>query len=371
MSLLSKQTLRKRWERLRLRLTDIEADGMLVTNLTSVRYLSGFTGSAGVLLFLPDGRHFISDGRYQEQARQQVADFQIHIDTGDSHRKGKELYGFIHELGLLEGSCRLAFEGDHVPVSRFSDWRELFPRIRWVETTQLVAGLAMIKDKEELAALTEAVRITDQVFEDLKNDLKPGTKEREVSARIAYLLRHHGSEGDSFDPVVASGPRSALPHARPSDKPLDPGDFVVLDFGARYDGYRADMTRTVCIAEATDRHHELYRIVREAQRRGVAAARASVPASQVDAACRDYITEKGYGEYFLHATGHGVGLEIHTPPRLSRESRDVLEADMVVTIEPGIYLPGWGGVRIEDDVLIRVDGGIPLNRTTRELLILG
>ena len=363
--------LQRRQERLRQRLNDLEADGMLVTNLTSVRYLSGFTGSAGVLLFLPDSRHFISDGRYQEQARRQVPDFQIHIDTGDTCRKGLGLFGFVHEQGLLEGPCSLAFEADHVPVSRFNDWRELFPRIEWVETTQLVAGLAVIKDKEELAALTEAVRITDRTFEELQSDLKPGTTECEVAARIACLLRHHGSEGDSFDPVVASGPRSALPHARPSDKPFDLGDFVVLDFGARYDGYHADMTRTVCIAEATDRHHELYRIVQEAQRRGVAAARASVPASRVDAACRDYITEKGYGEYFLHATGHGVGLEIHTPPRLSRESSDVLEANMVVTIEPGIYIPDWGGVRIEDDVLIRVDDGIPLNRTTRELLLLG
>jgi Xaa-Pro aminopeptidase len=323
------------------------------------------------LLFLPDGRHFISDGRYQEQARREVVDFQLHIDTGDSDRKGRGLSGSIHEQGLLEGPYRLAFEADHVPVSRFNDWRGLFPRIEWVETTQLVAGLAVIKDKEELAALTEAVRITDRVFEEIKNDLKPGTIEREVAARLAYLIRHYGSEGDSFDPVVASGRRGALPHARPSGKFLDPGDFVVLDFGARYGGYHADMTRTVCITEATDRHHEVYSTVLEAQRRGVAAARAHVPASQVDAACRDYITEKGYGKYFLHSTGHGVGLEVHTLPRLSRESSDVLEADMVVTIEPGIYLPDWGGVRIEDDVLIGKDEGVPLNQATRELLILG
>ncbi len=151
---------------------------MLVTNLTSVRYLSGFTGSAGILIFLPDGRHFISDGRYQEQVRQQVPDFQIHIDTGDTWRKGQGLFGFIRDRGLLNGSPRLAFEADHVPVSRFSDWRELFPHVRWVETTQLVAGLAVIKDKEELAALTEAVRITDRVFEEIKNDLRPGTIER-------------------------------------------------------------------------------------------------------------------------------------------------------------------------------------------------
>ena len=363
--------LQRRRERLRQRLKDLEADGMLVTNLTSVRYLSGFTGSAGLLLFLPDGRHFISDGRYDEQARLEVPGFRIHIDTGDTWRKGQGLFGFIRERGLLNGSPRLAFEADHVPVSRFNDWRELFPRVRWVETKQLVAGLAVIKDKEELAALTEAVRITDRVFEEIRNDLKPGTIEREVAARVAYLIRHYGSEGDSFDPVVASGRRGALPHARPSGKSLDPGDFVVLDFGARYGGYHADMTRTVCIAEATDKHYEVYNTVLEAQRLGIAAARANVPASQVDAACRDYITEKGYGKYFLHSTGHGVGLEVHTPPRLSRESSDTLEANMVVTIEPGIYLPDWCGVRIEDDVLIGKDESVPLNRATRELLILG
>ncbi|UCH62231.1 MAG: aminopeptidase P family protein [Fidelibacterota bacterium] len=371
MTLLSKQSLQERWKRLHQRLKDLEADGMLVTNLTSVRYLSGFTGSTGLLLFLPNSRHFISDGRYQEQAHQQVVDFQIHIDTGDAGRAGQGLFGFIQEQGLLDGPYRLAYEADHVSVSRFNDWCELFPNIEWVETTQLVAEVAVIKDDEELVALTEAVRITDLVFEDLKDDLKPGTTEREVAARLAYLLRHHGSEGDSFDPVIASGPRSALPHSSPSDKSLDSGDFVVLDFGARHGGYHADMTRTVCIAEATDRHHEVYSIVLEAQRRGIAAARDNIPASRVDAACRDYITEKGFGEYFLHATGHGVGLEIHTQPRLSRESSDILKANMVVTVEPGIYLPDWGGVRIEDDVLIRADDCIPLNRTTRELLILG
>lgn len=367
----SGRALHKRQEQLRQQLAEVEADGLLVTNLTSVRYLSGFTGSAGLLLFLPDSQHFISDGRYDEQAHQQVTDFQIHIDPGDTYSKGQGLFGFIHERGLLDGSPRLAFEADHVPVSWFNDWRDLFPRVRWVETTQLVVGLAVIKDEEELAALTEAVRITDRVFEEIKNDLKPGTIEREVAARLAYLLRHYGSEGESFDPVVASGRRGALPHARPSDKSLDPGDFVVLDFGARYGGYHADMTRTICLAEATDRHHEVYGTVLEAQRLGIAAARAHVPASQVDAACRDYITEKGYGKYFLHSTGHGVGLEVHTPPRLSRESNDTLEANMVVTIEPGIYLPDWGGVRIEDDVLIGKDESVSLNQATRELLILG
>ncbi len=363
------QALQKRQQQLRHKLVDLGVDGMLVTDITNVRYLSGFTGSAGVLLLLPDNQHFISDGRYYEQARRQVAGFQIHIDAGDTDRKGKGLFGFVSTRGLLEGIHQLALEADQLTLSRFNDLRELFPHIEWVETSGLVAELAVVKDEGELAALREAVRITDKVFEDLLNDIRQGVTEREVSARIAYLIKHCGGEGESFDTLVASGWRAALPHAQPSEKTLDPGDFVVLDFGARYDGYYADMTRTVCITEPTDRHHDIYNVVLEAQRRGVAATKPRVTAAQVDAVCRDYIAGKGYGEYFTHSTGHGLGLEIHTAPRLASDSHYVLKENMVVTVEPGIYIPDWGGVRIEDDVLISTDGGVPLNRSTRDLLI--
>ncbi len=344
---------------------------MLVTHLTNVRYLSGFTGSAGLVLLLPDSQHFFSDGRYKEQARTEVQEFQVHIDTGDTNRNVERPIGLIDELGLLAAGDRIAFEADHISVDTFNTWRSVFKTVQWTESTQLVEQLATVKDPEELAALVEAVRITDSVFEEIQNDLKPGVVEREIAARLTFLIRNLGGDGDSFDPIVASGRRSAMPHAHPTDKQLEPGDFVVLDFGAHSGGYRADLTRTVCITTATDKHYEIYQTVLEAQRLGIAAVKAHIPASQVDAACRDYITAQGYGEQFIHATGHGLGLEVHTPPRLSKGSPDLLEDTMVVTIEPGIYLQGWGGVRIEDDVLVGPDGGTPLNQSKKDLLVLG
>ena len=363
--------LQQRQARLRQRLAEIGVEGMLFTNLTSVRYLSGFTGSAGVLLILAENGHFISDGRYGEQARLQVPDFQIHIDAGTRPGGGSGLLELVRDLGLMGPMSRLAFEADHVAVSSFSRWGGLFPAVQWVETSAVAAELAMIKDADELAALGEAVRITDKVFEALLGDIRPGAVERQVAARISYLVKHHGGEADSFEPIVASGWRGALPHARPSDKAFERGDFVVLDFGARYSGYHADMTRTVCVSEATDRQREVYGTVLEAQLRGIAAARAGIATAAVDAACRDYIEAKGFGEYFVHATGHGLGLEVHTPPRLSRQSGEVLAENMAVTVEPGIYIPDWGGVRIEDDILVGPDGSAPLNKSTKELLVLG
>lgn len=366
------QVHRKRLARLRHELTDLGVDGMLVTNLTNVRYLSGFTGSAGLVLLLPGSQHFFSDGRYNEQARIEVQDFQIHTDGGGTNPNEDRPLGLIDELGLLSGSDRIAFEADHISVNTFHNWRSKFGTVQWTESTQLVEQMAMVKDPDELAALVEAVRITDRVFEEIRNDLKPGAVEREIAARLTFLIRHLGGDGDSFDPIVASGRRSAMPHARPTDKQLERGDFVVLDFGAHYGGYRADLTRTVCIATATDKQFEIYQTVLEAQRLGIAAVKANIPASQVDAACRDYITAQGYGEQFTHSTGHGLGLEVHTPPRLSMGSSDLLQETMVVTIEPGIYLQGWGGVRIEDDILVGPDRGTPLNQSNKEaLLILG
>jgi Xaa-Pro aminopeptidase len=242
--------------------------------------------------------------------------------------------------------------------------------VEWVETLQVVEALAAIKDEYELANLREAVRLTDLVFDEILNEIRPGARERDIAARIGYLLKVHGSDGESFEPIVAGGERSAQPHARPTDRALQPGDLVVLDFGARADGYHADMTRTVCLAPASDRHHEIYGIVLEAQLKGISTVGDGVPVSRVDAACRDLINAQGYGSNFPHATGHGIGLEAHTAPKLCKSSQEVLRMGMVVTVEPGIYLPEWGGVRIEDDVLVGPDASTPLNRSTKDFLVL-
>ncbi|MCH8327242.1 MAG: aminopeptidase P family protein, partial [Candidatus Marinimicrobia bacterium] len=331
-----------------------------------------FSGSAALLLVMPDTAHFFTDGRYLEQAPQQVSGCEIYFDLPTTApREHKGLLGLLHYRGLLLPRTTVGVEADSMVVAQFQTLQTLFPEVKWKPIQGLVARLAMVKDAGELESLKRAVHITDTAFTEIVKAMKPGDTEKEVAAKLSYLLRLNGAEKDSFEPIVASGERGALPHARPSDKPLEKGDFVVLDFGAVFDGYHADMTRTVCMGPATDRHHEIYDIVLSAQLAGIAAIRGSVEAKEVDHAARSHIAQHGYGNEFIHGTGHGIGLEVHTPPRLSSESTDILEAGMVVTVEPGIYLKKWGGVRIEDDVLVLLDGSAPLNQSTKELLVLG
>ena len=361
-----------RRDRLRSALATEQCEAMVVSNLTSIRYLTGFSGSAALLLVLPSAVHFFTDGRYLEQAPQQVSGCDIHFDLPSmAPREHKGLLGLLHQLELLSPRTPVAMEADSMPVSQFQQLQTLFPEVKWKPINGLVARLAMVKDEVELAALKTAIAITDAAFTEIVQEMKPGLTEREVAAKLSYLLQMNGSEKDSFQPIVASGERGALPHARPSNKALESGDFVVLDFGAVTDGYHADMTRTICMGPATERHHEIYDIVLAAQLAGIAAIRAEVEAKEVDQAARSHITRHGYGHEFVHGTGHGIGLEVHTPPRLNSESTDILEAGMVVTVEPGIYLKKWGGVRIEDDVLVLLDGSAPLNQSTKELLVLG
>ena len=239
-----------------------------------------------------------------------------------------------------------------------------------VPVNDIIENIAAVKDQTEIDALQTAVDITDRVFDLILPEIRVGVTEKHIASRISYLFMQEGGDGDSYDPIIASGANGALPHATPSDKKIEYGDFIVMDFGALYNGYHADMTRTPVVGEATEKHHEVYSIVKEAQQRGCDAAKAGVPCKEVDAATRDYINEMGYGKYYNHGTGHGLGLEIHTSPRFSPQSDQVLNVNNVMTIEPGIYLTGWGGVRIEDDVIIQEDGCEILNKTTKDLIVL-
>ena len=353
----------KRVEKLKERLAKESLDGMLVTNLTNVRYLSGFTGAAGAGRSRGGKNDFISDGRYLTQSRAQVQGMEIIIDAG-SHLQ------IIRDNNLISNGASLGFEADFLPVTQMNNLRELFPDTQWEATSRFVEEIAAVKDESELRALRTAVEITDKVFDQLIPDLRTGSVEREVAAKISFAYKILGAEGDSYNPIVASGPNSALPHAVPSDREFQDGDFVVMDFGALYQGYHADMTRTVAIGSITDRHREVYAVVQEAQKRGCEAAQAGMTCRELDAVTRDYIKEQGYGDYYVHGTGHGLGLEVHTMPRISQISDDTLQENYVVTIEPGIYIPEWGGVRIEDDVIIQKDGCEILNRSTKELLVL-
>ncbi len=352
----------KRQTTLRNKLANDELDGILLTNLTSIRYICGFTGSAASCLITPDGAYFISDGRYDVQSQDQVKGFKRYIDFG-TH------LSIIEKNGLISNGLNLAFEGDHTSVHQYDDMRSTFPKVTWESTSMIMENLQAVKDESELSAIRTAVEVTDVVYEEILPMLTPGTTEKEVAIQMITRYRQE-SDGEAYTPIVAGGPNSALPHAVPSDRPFEKGDFIVIDAAAKYAGYHADMTRSPVVGEATEKHHLIYDIVKGSQQAGCDAAKAGMTCKDMDSVTRDFISERGYGEYYNHGTGHGLGLEIHTEPRMSQLSTQILQVNNVVTIEPGIYLAGWGGVRIEDDVIIKDDGCEVLNQTTKDLIIL-
>ena len=352
----------KRQSTLKNSLSDNGLDGILITNLTNIRYICGFTGSAASCLVTPGGQYFITDGRYIDQSKEQVKGFERYIDM-EPHLEQ------IQANKLNPNGLKLGFEGDHVSYTLYEKMKILFPKTRWVSTSMILENLASVKDDYELDCIRTAVEVTDKVYEEILHMLCPGHTEKQVANTMVAKYREY-AEGEAYSPIVAAGPNGALPHAVPTDREFKKGDFIVIDAAAKYAGYHADMTRTPVVGKATEKQHEVYSIVKEAQQRGCDAARAGVPCKEVDAATRNYINEMGYGEYYNHGTGHGLGLEIHTSPRFSPQSDQVLNVNNVMTVEPGIYLTGWGGVRIEDDVIIHEDGCEILNKTTKELVVL-
>ena len=350
-----------RINKLREKFSSYNISGIYINNITNVRYLTGFTGSAGSVLILDEGAYFFTDGRYTEQVKDQVKNCKIYI-TGSSHIKE------IQSQKLLSKDLRIGFEAEHISYSGFKLLKDAFKNTHWVETRNIVELIAAIKDMDEINSLKTAIEITDTVFDEIIPIIKEGVTENKIAATMSYKFKEHGAEGDSYDPIVASGWRSALPHATPTNKAFEKGDFVVMDFGALYNGYHADMTRTIVIGQATDKHKEIYQIVLDSQLAGIRKAKAGITGAEVDRACRDIIKNAGYGEFFNHSTGHGLGLEVHTHPRLSSLNEEPLIENYVVTIEPGIYLPKWGGVRIEDDCWIKSDKCLPLNTSSKELI---
>ncbi len=352
----------RRQDILKTRLAKDNLDGMLITHLPNVRYICGFSGSAGSCLVTQSGNYFFSDGRYTEQARQEVKGCEIHIGTHNHFETAKN-------NGIIPNGMSLAFEKDRVAVSQYETMQNLFPDTSWEGISMIVENIAAVKDDMELEALRTAVEITDKAYDQILPMLKPGTTEKQVATSLSSFYMEHG-DGEAYPAIVAGGPNGALPHAQPSDRSFEKGDFIVIDAAAKYAGYHADMTRPPVVEEATDRHRDIYAIVKESQQRGLDAAKAGVSCKDVDSACRDYIEDQGFGEYFIHGTGHGIGLEIHTWPRFSQLSEEVLKKNNVMTIEPGIYFSGWGGIRIEDDVIIHEDNCEVMNTTTKELMIL-
>ena len=352
-----------RLTKIRNKYSSMGLDGIYITNITNVRYLTGFTGSAGSVVVLDDSAYFITDGRYTEQSHKEINNCTILI-TGKSH-----LESIISNKLIVSGSS-IGIEANHISLKMYNILVSKLAGIKFIETENITEHIAAIKDIEEIDSLKTAIEITDTVFDQIIPDLKVGAKEIEISAKISYLFKMNGAEGDSYEPIIASGPLGALPHARPSEKEFNFGDFIVMDFGALYNGYHADMTRTVLIGKPTERHREIYNTVLQSQLAGIDSAKAGVRACDVDKACRDIIESKGYGDKFIHSTGHGIGLEVHTYPGINKLNMEPLLENYIITIEPGIYIEGWGGVRIEDDCHIRKNNALPLNASPKELLCL-
>jgi len=357
---MAEKIFEKRLNLLKSILADQGLDGIFISRLSNVRYICGFTGSAGSCIITPNDNYFITDGRYNEQSKHEVKGFKRVIDYG-THIE------IAQKNNLISKGLKLALESDFMSVSSYNQLKEIFPNVRWESTKMILENIAAVKDKTEIGALKKAIEITDKTFAEIQDLIKVGITEKELALEIA-MRYHKYSEGEAFSTIVASGPNSALPHAQPGERKFKKGDFVVIDTGAKFAGYHADMTRTVVIGQATDKHNEIYELVKKSQQAGIDAAKTGVACKAVDDATRNVIAEAGYGDKYIHSAGHGIGLEIHTYPRLSQQSEEILKENNVVTVEPGVYLPGWGGVRIEDDIWVKKDGNEVLNKTSRELM---
>jgi Xaa-Pro aminopeptidase len=349
-------------------MADAGCEALLVTNLVNVRYLTGFTGSAALLLVLPDDVVLTTDGRYRDQAAEQLAAAAVEAQV----EVRATLAGQYEVLGAVaRGVARIGLEADSVTWSqqrRFAS--DVFADAELVATGGVCEELRRIKDAGEIERMAEAARIADDALAAVLPLLGQGVTEREVALGLDYEMRRLGADGSSFETIVASGPNGAKPHARPTDRRIAPGELVVIDFGAIVDGYCSDMTRTFCVGEpGEDVALRMAAVVKESQREGVAAVKAGVRGREVDETCRAVIADAGWADAFIHGTGHGVGLEIHEAPRVASTSEDVLAAGHVVTVEPGVYLAEHGGVRIEDTVVVTDDGCIVLTNAPKELLV--
>ncbi len=352
----------KRLAALRKTLKSENLDALIVGNLNHVRYLSGFSGSSGLLVVDRRRAYFFTDPRYDTQSRREVKGARISIT-------GRPLAGAFGIIPTLKTRfARVGFERDHATILECEEYSQNLNGSLMAPTCGLVERQAMVKDKYELSQIEKAVKITDDTFEHVLQFIKPGVRETELAAEMEYFMKMAGSSNPAFETIVASGARSALPHGAASSKKIARGDFVTFDFGARVNGYVADMTRTIVVGKASAKQKNIYNLVLKAQKAGVAKIKHGRAAADVDRACRAIINRAGYGKNFGHGTGHGIGLYIHEGPRLAETSTDILKRGMVVTVEPGIYLPGWGGVRIEDDVLVTVAGGRALNKSRKKLI---
>lgn len=351
--------------RLRERFDAAEIDALLVTKRENVRYLSGFTGSAGVLLVTRAGALFVTDGRYTERSKEELgaAGVDAAIEIGLTASKQNELL-----LAAVDGGARLGLEDQTVTWAQQRDYAAAFAGVELIPAGAIVEALRRVKDAGEIDRIRRACAIADDAFAALIPRLAEGLTEQQFALELEFAMRERGASGNSFDPIIASGPNGAKPHHMPSDRVIERNEMVVCDFGCIVEGYCSDMTRTVSVGDPGPEARRVYDVVLASQQAGRALVAADVACSDVDKASRDVIADAGWADAFSHSTGHGVGLEIHEAPRVSSIASDTLLVGDVVTVEPGVYLPGIGGVRIEDTVVVGATGAEPLTLTPKDLV---
>lgn len=328
-------------------------DGVLVTNMLNVRYLTNFSGTTGIALVINDDvKYFITDFRYVTQGEKEVVPMGFKVVREDRNPLGK-----VSELLKENGVKRLGIENDSVTLSQFSNFQNSFENVEFINLDNTFLNLRMVKKTYEIETIKDSIKIAEEALNDTLSSIKVGTTEREVCAKLEYEMKRRGGDKPSFDIIVASNDRSALPHGVASDKVIEEG-FLTIDYGCFYKGYASDITRTFYVGKnPSEKHIEIYNIVKEANELAIKAVKPGITTRELDKIARDYIASKGYGDKFGHGLGHGFGLQIHELPFVSYRAEEVtLKEDMVITIEPGIYIEGFGGVRIEDDVLVTKGG---------------
>ena len=355
----SKPVLRK----LREKMASSGVDGFLVSSFLNWRYVSGFRGDAGALLITEEDAYLFTDSRYIEEAEREAVGFTVKMTTVETD----EIKATVQARGIK----RLAFEKEHVTYSTWERFKERFEGVELVGVSGWVEDLRMVKTPEEIACIEKAQAIADDAFRLLVDTIRLGAREIDLAMELEFTMRKMGSEGVAFPIIAVAGQRSSLPHGVPTQNALKDGDFVTFDFGGKYQGYCSDETRTLIAGHADERHREIYNVVLEAQMAGLEAVKPGAMGKEVDAAGRKVIEDAGYGQYFGHGIGHGVGLAVHEGPSAGKKSETVLQPGMVVTVEPGVYIPGFGGCRIEDLVLVTETGHRVLSASPKELTVVG
>lgn len=343
-------------------LTDKDLDGLFLVKRANVNYISRFSDEASYVLVSTKGCFFITDGRFFELAQKECKGFEI-INW---QKIGKSVIDGVKEICEKHDIKKLGFERVATSYDMYENLKKTMPDVDLIPTSNLIEEMRYVKDEEETEILKEASRITDKAFEEILNFIKPGMTENQVAAKLEYIIKMNGASGVGFETILISGKKTSLPHGKPDDKIIESGDFITLDFGALYKGYTSDMTRTIVVGTPNDKQVEVYNLVKQAQQAALDMIKAGVTSKEPDDVIRKIV--KDYIEYYYPGIGHGVGRELHEQPFLGKNGDRIIEKNCIITVEPGLYIPDWGGVRIEDTIVVTETGNERLTKSSKELI---